>query len=92
MLDTSEIRGVITDTWRAAGLTGRGRRWTYVGPEIEWLLTHEGNWLGRLSMLADAKVRDGDGDDYPLRVFAEDLPTIHGHELLMALAVELKHE
>ncbi|WP_460716838.1 hypothetical protein [Nocardioides dilutus] len=78
----------MTSTWKAAGLTGRGRRWTYVGSEFEWLVAYEGDWLGRISMTADAKLRDAVDDDYPLRVFAEFLPEIDGHVLLVALAAE----
>jgi hypothetical protein len=36
-------------------------------------------------MLADAKLRDAEDDDYPLRVFAEFLPGVDGHLLAVAL-------
>lgn len=85
MLEKSEIRRLMTSTWRAAGLTGRGRRWTYVGSELEWQVAYDGDWLGRISMLADAKLRDAEADDYPLRIFAEFLPGVDGHLLSVAL-------
>ena len=50
-----------------------------------------GNWLGRLSLVSDASVpptTDQDGcsaNDYPLRIFAENMPAIDGSSLLEAL-------
>jgi len=75
----------MASTWKAAGLTGRGGRWTYVGSEFEWRVVYDGDWLGRISMLADAKLRDAEDCDYPLRVFAEFLPGVDAHLLSAAL-------
>lgn len=93
-MEKAEIRKLIADAWRQAGLAGRAGRWRSSGPEVAWLLKIEGDWLGRIGVVMDASVgTPGEApspDDYPLRMFAENLCSIDGLEFLHALNPEIE--
>lgn len=92
VIDMAEIRRLVVGEWRDAGMTRTGGAWCFAGLEVEWLVTLEGNWLGRMNMIADAAVMPTSGerhdDDYQLRIFAQNLPGIDRSQLWKALNPE----
>lgn len=93
MISKSEILGILGGVWREAGLKGRGGRWRHAGAELYWVVQVQRDWLDRLSIVADAAPMPTghvpmSNDDYTLRIFVENLPSLADVNLVEALALD----
>lgn len=92
MISKSEARGILGDAWRDSGLEGRSGRWRLAGAEVHWVVQIEGDWLGRMSIVADAALlsteRGPTSPGFPLRIFVESLPNLADVSLVEALALD----
>jgi hypothetical protein len=95
MISKSEVREILGSEWRHAGLKGRGNRWRHAGPDVHWIVQIQGDWLGRLSLVADAAPASAghvptSNDAYSLRIFVDNLPGVSELGVIEALTMDSK--